>query len=322
MPYWGTAPNLVGRYQTDNFTCSHEWRIVWNYTPISTVDPENVYFNILIYRTNDTIYYIMDMHQQGNTTTSGTWYINNQTGEFYLKFLVYNVLSATAVIEASAPALNITLVSPQNRSYNSTLVSLTFTVNETTSWTGYSLDGEANVTIAGNTTLTISEGSHNIMVYANDTAGYMGASDIVHFLIDITPPQIVAVFRYPSEDVQPNQPVMISANVSDSLSGVDSVRLVYFTNQSSIGLGLLMMLNQTSGLYERTILVQEADTLVKYQITAYDRAGNNVTDDNAGEYYVYTVIPEFPSYFVISLFMIALLLTALIYKRKPKSERV
>lgn len=264
----------------------------------------------------------MEMNQQGNTTTSGTWYINNQPGEFYLKFLVYNVLSATAVIEASAPALNITLVLPQNRSYNSTLVSLTFTVNETTSWTGYSLDGEANVTIAGNTTLTISEGSHNIMVYANDTAGYMGASDIVHFLIDITPPQIVAVFRYPSENVQPNQPVMISANVSDSLSGVDSVRLVYFTNQSSIGLGLLMMLNQTSGLYERTILVQEADTLVKYQITAYDRAGNNVTDDNAGEYYVYTVIPEFPSYFVISLFMIALLLTALIYKRKPKSERV
>jgi hypothetical protein len=260
----------------------------------------------------------MEMNQQGNTTTSGTWYVTNQTGEFYLKFLVYNVLESTAVIEA--PALNITLVSPQNQSYNSTLVSLTFTVNETTSWTGYSLDGEPNVTIAGNTTLTISEGSYIIMVYANDTAGYVGASDIVHFVVDITPPQIVAVFRYPSENVQPNQPVMISANVSDSLSGVDRVRLVYFTNRSSLGLEFPMMLSQTSGLYERTILVQEADTLVKYQITAYDRAGNDVTDDNAGEYYVYTVIPEFPSYFVISIFMIALFLTALIYKRKPKSE--
>jgi len=312
--YWGTAPNVLREKQTGNFTCSHEWRIVWNYTPISIVNPENVYFNIFIYRANDTVYYIMDMHQQGNTTTSGTWYITNQTGEFFLKFLVYNVLESTAVVEA--PSVNITLVSPENRSYNSTLVSLTFTLNETTSWTGYSLDGEANVTIAGNTTLTISEGSHTIIVYANDTDGYTGASDIVHFLVDITPPKIVAVFRYPSENVQPNQPVTISANVSDSLSGVDSVRLVYFTNQSSIGLGLLMMLNQTSGLYERTILVQEADTLVKYQITAYDRAGNNVTDDNAGEYYVYTVIPEFPSYFVISLFMIALLLTVLICKRK------
>jgi hypothetical protein len=317
--YWGTAPNVLRETRTGNFTCSEsQWRIVWNYTPLSIVNPEYVYFNIFIYRANDTVYYIMEMNQQGNTTISGTWYVTNQTGEFFLKFLVYNVLSATAVIEV--PALNITLVSPQNQSYNSTLIPLTFTLNGTPSCGGYSLDGEANVTIAGNTTLTISEGSHSIMVYANDTDGYVGASDIVPFLVDVTAPQIIAVFRYPSGNVQPNQPVIVSANVSDSLSGVDSVRLVYFTNQSSVGVGLLMVLNQTSGLYERMILVTEADTLVKYQITAYDMAGNNVTDDNAGEYYVYAVIPEFASYFVVSLFMIALFLTALIYKRKCMSE--
>ena len=97
--YWGTAPNVLREKRTDNFTCNYaEWRIVWNYTPLSTVDPENVYFNILIYRTNETNY-ITSMNQQGNTTTNGTMYINNQTGEFYLKFLVYNVLEATAVIE-------------------------------------------------------------------------------------------------------------------------------------------------------------------------------------------------------------------------------
>jgi hypothetical protein len=39
------------------------------------------------------------MNQQGNTTTNGTIYINNHPGEFYLKFLVYNVLDSTAVIE-------------------------------------------------------------------------------------------------------------------------------------------------------------------------------------------------------------------------------
>ena len=97
--YWGTAPNVLREKRTGNFTCNYaEWRIVWNYTPLSTVDPENVYFNILIYRTNETNY-ITSMNQQGNTTTNGTMYINNQTGEFYLKFLVYNVLEATAVIE-------------------------------------------------------------------------------------------------------------------------------------------------------------------------------------------------------------------------------
>ena len=97
--YWGTAPNVISHSQTDNFTCSRaEWRIVWNYTPLSIVDPQYVYFNIFIYRTNETNY-IMEMNQQGNTTTNGTMYINNMTGEFYLKFLVYNVLDSTAIIE-------------------------------------------------------------------------------------------------------------------------------------------------------------------------------------------------------------------------------
>jgi len=96
--YWGTAPNVIRHSQTANFTCSHEWRIAWNYTPLSIVNPEYVYFNILIYRTNETNY-IMEMNQQGNITTDGTMYINNQTGEFNLKFLVYNVLDSAAVVE-------------------------------------------------------------------------------------------------------------------------------------------------------------------------------------------------------------------------------
>jgi hypothetical protein len=96
--YWGTAPNVIREKRTDNFTCSHEWRIVWDYTPLSIVNPENVYFNILIYRTNETNY-IMSVSQQGNTTTNGAAYINDLQGEFYLKYSVYNVLDSDAVIE-------------------------------------------------------------------------------------------------------------------------------------------------------------------------------------------------------------------------------
>jgi len=59
---------------------------------------------------------------------------------------------------------------------------LSFTVDEATSWIGYSLDGQVNVTIAGNTTLSgLSDGSHSLIVYANDTAGNTGASEIVYF---------------------------------------------------------------------------------------------------------------------------------------------
>ena len=38
-----------------------------------------------------------------------------------------------------------------------------------------------------------------------------------------------------------------------------------------------------------------AEIKVQYKIIAYDKAGNFRVDDNLGEYYVYTVIPEFPT---------------------------
>lgn len=48
---------------------------------------------------------MMEMSQQGNTTTSGTWYGNNQTGDFLLKFLVYNVLNSTVIIEQAVESV-------------------------------------------------------------------------------------------------------------------------------------------------------------------------------------------------------------------------
>lgn len=85
-------------------------------------------------------------------------------------------------MDAESPL--ITILSPQNITYTTTSVPLTFTVNESTSWIGYGLDGQPNATITGNTTLNnLTEGSHNVIVYANDTCGNMGASDKVFFTI-------------------------------------------------------------------------------------------------------------------------------------------
>jgi peptide/nickel transport system substrate-binding protein len=78
----------------------------------------------------------------------------------------------------------ITISSPENKTYDETDVDLTFNIDEDTSWIGYSLDGAANETITGDKTLTdLSLGSHNVIVYANDTQGNMGASNRVYFTI-------------------------------------------------------------------------------------------------------------------------------------------
>jgi hypothetical protein len=63
-------------------------------------------------------------------------------------------------------------------------VPLNFTVNELASRISYVLDGQENVTIAGNTTLTnLTYGEHNVTVYATDNAGNIGASETITFTI-------------------------------------------------------------------------------------------------------------------------------------------
>ncbi len=74
-------------------------------------------------------------------------------------------------------------LSVENKTYNQLDLPLDFTVNEPTSWIGCSLDDKANITLAGNTTLTLKEGPHSIVLYANDTAGNMVASETIYFTI-------------------------------------------------------------------------------------------------------------------------------------------
>jgi hypothetical protein len=108
----------------------------------------------------------------------------------YLCF-TYEHSTQKVVIASDTMPPTISVLSPENKTYTVSDVPLTFTVSESTSWIGYSLDSQNNVTISGNTTLIgLSDWTHTITVYANDTAGNMGYSDIVHFTIDTTPPSI------------------------------------------------------------------------------------------------------------------------------------
>jgi hypothetical protein len=86
----------------------------------------------------------------------------------------------------------ISILSPVDRTYNITEIPLTFTINKTLSRRGmvYSLDGQANVTVGGNITLTrLSEGAHRLTVYAL----YFDINTVssnVYFTVDTTAPSI------------------------------------------------------------------------------------------------------------------------------------
>lgn len=80
----------------------------------------------------------------------------------------------------------ITLISPENKTYYKTSIPLEipleFSVNEQVFWIWYKLDNENNTEITGNATLTgLTDGVHNVTVYAADSVGNVGASQTIHF---------------------------------------------------------------------------------------------------------------------------------------------
>jgi undecaprenyl-diphosphatase len=89
-----------------------------------------------------------------------------------------------AFLTTNGVSLNVSILSPENKTYTLSEIPLTFTVNASISWAGYSLDGQTNITAVGNTTLAnLVEGPHSIVVYANDTAGTLSSSQTVYFTI-------------------------------------------------------------------------------------------------------------------------------------------
>jgi hypothetical protein len=80
-------------------------------------------------------------------------------------------------------SLSIRLISPQNMTYYSSSIPICFTLTKPASWIGYSLDNQQNMTISSNTILAVSDGLHQIVMYANDSLGTMVSSEIVHFTV-------------------------------------------------------------------------------------------------------------------------------------------
>lgn len=92
-------------------------------------------------------------------------------------------------VDTRAPT--VILWPPGNQTYTTSDIDLVIKLSENASWIGYSLDGASNQTIEGNVTLSsLSEGPHNVVVYASDNLLHTGKSKIVYFSIDTTLPVV------------------------------------------------------------------------------------------------------------------------------------
>jgi len=138
---------------------------------------------------------------------------------------------------------------------------------------------------------------------------------------DNTPPDIGTPTHEP-ETPDPSEDVTVSVNVTDADTGVrpDGVILSYSTDGGETWNNVTMS-KTTGDTYEGIIPGLSAGTQVKYMIIAYDYAGNEAVENKAGEYYVYTVIPEFPTWQTIALTLLLIGIIVVIAKKRQNIDK-
>jgi hypothetical protein len=148
------------------------------------------------------------------------------------------------------PAVNVTIQSPTNTTYNYTTpisISLNYSVAGNVSMCWYSLDGAANSTLAScaNGSFSLSTaGSHNVFVYANNTENLVSSAGVSFSLNFIPPPGPTPFSFYPLPD-------KVIANTTLRLNWSESsgVNVTYRPSRFNSTLGLLNMYSPTANRY-------------------------------------------------------------------------
>jgi len=234
-----------------------------------------------------------------------------------LETFEYNwMIRVRGTSDITAPAISI--LSPENKTYATSSIPLTFTVNEATSWIGYSLDSQENVTIAGNTTLTgLLEGTYSLVIYANDTVGNMGSSSTVCFTINQT-----QTFHIVLGSIDYMVTMRSNSTITDFVFNQTLTQVSFNVNGTHGAVGFCNVTIAKSLLDGNpwTITI-EGESPIDFI------PSDNVTHSFLYFTYMHTstlhviiqgtwVVPEFPSLISLPLFMIATLLAVIIYRRK------
>ena len=150
----GGQANTIGAGSYNNATHTYFYELA---QPLNGPDPgHDIHLHV-----NDSILYLASVRVNSNVYVSNIGKLNIEQQTF------------------TSP--KITIISPSNYStVNSSTVPVSFSVNESTPWIGYSIDGQSNVTVNGNFSLSsLTSGIHTLVIYVNDSYGAMSKSDLL-----------------------------------------------------------------------------------------------------------------------------------------------
>lgn len=188
------------------------------------------------------------------------------------------------------------IISPENKTYNDIL--LHFTVNRAAGWIGYSVDNQANVTINAQVKLLgLSQGTHSVVMYANDSQGNMGASNKVFFTVDILAPTISIL-----------QPQNASYGSAD-------VQLTFVTDENVTSLAYSLDGQESQAIAGNVTLAALSNGPHRVTVYATDEVGNS------GKQTVYFNVAPFPLVTAVAILAIAIIAGStgfIFYKRKKE----
>ena len=150
---------------------------------------------------------------------SNTWtlYANDSSGNL-------NSSSVTFFKDTIYP--KITIISPLNQTYTTTIINFSVSLNENSSWCGFSLDNSANITMTrfndtyfNFTNSSMKQGSHSIVFACNDTSGNMNSSSGARvFSID-------SIFPNVTLNAPANNANLTNTNVTFNCTSYDDTNL-------------------------------------------------------------------------------------------------
>jgi len=216
------------------------------------------------------------------------------------------------------------VISPENKTYYQNSVDLTFTVNEPVAHSyipGFqlSLDGGNYYYVLNGTITGLSEGTHSVVVKATDApGGNTGISQKIYFTIELS-----EHLTFPVVVCGKNFTVNIDSNSTVTDFTFDETGEIRFNVTGASGSGYcnisipVDLMWGVFTIYKNEIeLVENADYTKAFNEThttfhiIYDHSTHTIEISSTG------VIPEFPPFLILILFMITTLLAVTVYRRK------
>ncbi len=136
--------------------------------------------------------------------------------------LPITILILSIFISSYVKATNITLISPINTTYNTTIIELNVTSNDTIDTWWYNLNSGSNVTFTPNITITAKYGLNHLIVYANDTSGNINQSEVY-----FTTSNYIDKCSVLNEE---NMTYYLTSNISDTRTTYDSCFVIKANN--------------------------------------------------------------------------------------------